>query len=354
MQCDSRVDILRKGVKIGEVFCTSLLVKFNQNSDVCRAMQADLSEDNMVMSKEYSGIGQAPKSYTFQKFTDRLRPVLIVDGREYFLGTFMAMATPEKLSDTGSMYRLEAYDETMILKQAAFTQRTLVSAGTPYITAIQTLLTACGFTSIITTANAATVTDDIEYAPGVTYLTAVNELLDGINYEHVHVDHAGNVILRPVQQKYTADHVYNDRKNRLIQPPIERTEDIYSLPNVISAVVSLPQNQTPLVSIKENHNAESELSIERRGYRVVKVYKLNNIADQQTLDDYVNARFTEASQVTETVRINTPPEGDHEYGDTVQIDTALVSGLYVEMEWEISFSTTSCSMRHRLERKVFA
>lgn len=354
MQCDCHVDILRKGVKIGEVFCTSLLVKFNKNSEVCRAMQADMSEDTMVMSKEYSGIGSTPKSYTFQKFTDRLRPVLIIDGIEYPLGTYMAMATPEQLSDTGSMYRLEAYDETMILKQAAFTQRTLISAGTLYITAIQTLLTACGFTNILTTASTAAVTDDIEYAPGVTYLQAINELLDGINYEHVHVDLSGNIILRPVQTKNTADHVYDGRKRKLIQPPIERTEDIYSLPNVISAIVSLPQNEAPLLSIKENHNPESEISIERRGYKVVKVYKLNNIADQQTLDDYVQARYNEATQITETLQINTPPEGNHEYGDTVQIDTSLASGLFNEIEWEISFGNNSCNMRHRLERKVFA
>ena len=347
-----RVDILRNSIKIGEALCDSGLVSFDKRADVSLGLQLSMSSDRIRMQKYVSNIGGTAQTYTFNMFSDRLRPVLIKNGDEYPLGIYMVMASPEKLSDTESMYRIEAYDETMILKQASFTSRTNYAAGTSYLEVINSMLTSCGFSRILEDPTDAVLQTDIEVAPGDTYLEVINQFLDGINYEHVHADGNGYIYIQAIKDKMTADHIYSDKKNMSIIPPITRTTDIYSLPNVITGVVSLPEMDEPMVYTKENLNPDSKISIPSRGYRVVKIINLNNIADELTLQSYIDQKYYEYSQITEQIEIDTTVEGDHSFGDTVQIDSDLISGLYNEIKWEIRLGSDG-AMKHVLERKVY-
>ena len=340
MNLDFRIDLLRQRIKIGEARCTDADIRFNRDAEICRALKTKMSSTDFRMSP---GI-------TFDKFTDRIRPVLFVGDKEYPLGVFMTIASPETMSDTGSMYELEAYDETMILKQAAFTSRTNYVAGTRYLYIVNQMLTECGFSEVVSVSNSAVLPAAIEIAPGTTYLEAINYFLDGINYQHVHADSRGRIILQPNTEKQTADHIYSD-KNGMIIPPISQTTDIYNLPNVLIGVASSP-DRSVLTYKKENTDPNSQISIPRRGYRVVKKYQINNIADQATLKDYIDQKYLETSQITETVNMSTALEGGHEFGDTVQLRTSLISGLFNEIEWRISLGASG-TMTHKLERKIF-
>ena len=336
MKYDYRLDLLRDGVKIGEARSVSVDITFKKNADVCRGMKAVISSDLFRMSPGIS----------FDMFSDRIRPVLIRGGLEEFFGTFMVIANPQNLSDTGSTYDLEAYDETMKLKQAMYTQRTNYTAGTQFMTVINSILTTCGFTQIVAIDSPAVLPNDVEMAPGTTYLEAINAFLESINYQHVHTDSYGRIILQPNENRMVADHVYS---NRIISP-IVRTTDIYDLPNVLVGMASSP-DRTPLYYVKENNDPRSAISIPKRGYRVVKTYNVQNIADQATLESFIDQKFFDASQITETVNVETSLEGDHEYGDTVQLKSNLINGLFNEIEWSVSFGSNG-TMRHRLERKV--
>lgn len=337
MRYDFRIDLLRNNVKIGEARCLSAEVTFRRSAEVCRGLRMTISSDFFRMSP---GI-------QFDMFSDRIRPVLIQDGIEEYFGIFMIIANPQKLSDTGSTYEIEAYDETMTLKQATYTQRTNYAAGTKYITAISSILTTCGFSQVITADTDAVLPADVEIAPGESYLDTINTFLEGINYQAVHADSFGKIVIRPNINKATADHVYSNR----IIPPITRTTDIYDLPNVLVGMASDP-DRNPLYYVKENTDPQSAISIPRRGYRVMKTYNVRNIADQATLEAYINQKYLESTQVTETVQIETNLEGGHEYGDSVQLRTDLINGLFTEAEWSVSFGVNG-TMTHKLERKVF-
>ena len=337
MKYDFRIDLLKNRVKIGEARCVSANITFRKSAEVCRGLRMTISSDLFRMSP---GI-------EFDMFSDRIRPVLIRDGVEEYFGIYMVIANPQNLSDTGSTYEIEAYDETMILKQAGYTQRTLYAAGTKYTAVIGAILTACGFTDVFMTDSDAVLPADVEIAPGKTYLEVINSFLDGINYEHVHADSFGRILIRPIVNKETADHVYTNR----IIPPITRTTDIYKLPNVLVGMASDP-DRNPLYCIRENTDPRSAISIPRRGYRVMETYNVRNIADQDTLEAYIEQKFLETSQITETVDMETSLEGNHEHGDSVQLKTALLSGLFNEIEWSVDFGVNGI-MRHKLERRVF-
>ena len=338
MRISFRVDLLRQHVRIGTARCTAVSVTFRKKADVCRGIKATVSADSFRMSP----------GVLFDMFSDRIRPVLIIDGQEYYLGVFMTIAAPKTLSDTGSQLEIEGYDETMILKQAAYTERTNYPAGTKYLTIINSILTSCGFSQVIEVDSDAVLPADVEIEPGKTYLETINYFLDGINYQHVHADSAGRILLQPNTEKTTADHVYSDT-NGMIVPPISHTTDIYNLPNVLVGVASGPDRE-PLSYVKENTDLNSQISIPKRGYKVVKIYDVNNVADQATLEAYIDQKYLDASQITETVNIETALEGGHEYGDTVHVKTKLISGLFNEVEWSID---SKGKMKHTLERKVF-
>lgn len=367
-----RVDILKDYVKVGEALARSCIVKFDSNAEVMRGIQLDMSEENINMSNVpykvrdwvyFDGTRYFNNTWcfvdqvyevqpvAFDRFTQRLRPVMTYNGTDYPLGVYMITTTPETLNDTGNYMQVEGFDETMILKQAAINTRAYLAQGTAYITAIESLLTACGLTRVLADANTATLTTAREWETGTTYLQIVNELLDEINYDHVYADLNGYIHLHKKEDRTTADLAYDDVKNLRIIKPIKRTTDIYNLPNVLVGVVSNPEFSAQTYTAT-NTNLDSVLSIPRRGYRVTKVYKLNNIASYADLKAYIDRELMESMQTTEQVQFDTFAEGGHEYGTMISIDTKLLSGLYRETAYTINISRTA-RMTHTLERKIY-
>lgn len=66
--------------------------------------------------------------------TDRLRPVQVIDGREYPLGEFLA-ATVSMTEQNGCRgWEAECYDQTLLLRQTTAAGALRFAAGTPYLT----------------------------------------------------------------------------------------------------------------------------------------------------------------------------------------------------------------------------
>lgn len=371
---DFRLEILRDTIPIGALRCKNVTIKYDAGAAVKRGMQCVLSAvfADMYEIKTkvrdwvyFDGTRQfddtwcfvdaiyETSTYSFDMFSDRLRPVLIIDGEEYPLGKFMIISAPQTYAETGNHYSIEAYDETMLLKQAALTDRTFYAAGTKYQAIIENLLTDCGFANVLADETSATLPISREFDIGTTYLDVINELLSEINYNPVHQGANGTIYLTKKENKQTADFVYRDQSNIFnILDTIEETKDIYQKPNVIVGVLSNPQ-QTPVTYTRENNDPNSVLSIGRRGYKVVKVYKLSNMATTADLQAYIDAELLKAMQTTETVKFSTQAEAGHEYGSTVQLATNLTNGLYTETEWEINITVNSMRMTHNAERRVF-
>lgn len=346
MQYNFHLDILKDHVKIGEALAINCTIKFDEKAEVMRGIQFEMSEDRINITPIQNG-----NTPTFDRFTNRIRPVLEYNGVSYPLGVYMITTTPESLSDTGSYMQCEGYDETMILKQAKSTNRLYYDINTSYLSIIEGLLTECGLTNVIADASTAAISPAREYEPGKSYLEIINELLTEIDYEPVYADLNGYIHLHKKQNKQTADISYTDISDFKIIKPVKRTTDIYNLPNVITGVVTSPEKDVRIYTA-ENTRLDSAISIPKRGYRVVQVVKLGNIADTDTLKEYIDRLMLQAMQTTETIEFSTFAEGQHEYGTMISIDTNLVSGLYRETAYTIRIDRTA-RMSHTLERKVY-
>ena len=363
-----RLDIVRNHVKIGEARIKSCNIDFVEDAEVTRTMKAEIPVDGFNVNSIYikkSGIlfngtrcfdgtwcfsdSWAEVENAFDMFSDRLRPVMLIDGEEYNFGDYMVISAP--LEDDGKeyIYDIEAYDETMLLKQAALVERKYYAAGTNYLTIIGSLLTDCGLSKVIEDPIDAQITIDHEYSIGTPYLEIINGLLEEINYSPIYAGQSGYLYLTQNATKTTADYVYTDNNSTIVES-ISTDTDIYSLPNVVIGYVSSPDIPTVMKYKRVNDNPKSVISTVRRGYSVVEAFELDDCPDLATLQLAVDNKFLQSTQATETAQITTMPDGNHPYGSYVSLGQNGLNTLFREIGWSIEFDGT---MTHNLERKAF-
>lgn len=368
-----RLDIIRKHVKIGEARVLTCNVDFVEDADVTRTMRAKVPIDGFALEgiriKQddnpiyFDGTRVFDGSWcftsvtgswievnnTFDMFSDRLRPVMVIDGEEYNFGDYMIISAP--LTDDGKeyLYDIEAYDETMTLKQAALTERKYYAAGSDYLTIIGSMLTDCGLSKVIEDSTDAKITIDHEYAIGTPYLDIINGLLEEINYSPIYAGQSGYLYLTQNASKFTADYIYNDNNSTIVDS-INTDTDIYSLPNVVVGFVSSPDIPTVMKYKRVNDNPESVISTVRRGYSVVEAFELDDCPDLATLQLAVGNRFLQSTQATEKAQITTMPDGNHPYGSYISLGQNGTNTLFREVGWSIEFGG---KMTHDLERKAF-
>ncbi|MBO6262077.1 MAG: hypothetical protein J6N95_05665 [Bacilli bacterium] len=371
---DFKILITRKGIPIGRAFVESCNIRFDSEAEITRGIQLVMSADQMDMSKVYTQVEDLiyfdgsrkfngtwtfsgstytlSETFEFNLFTDRIRPIIIVGDTEYSFGDFMVIAAPKKISKLGSYYQIEGYDETMKLKQSALEERIFFGIGTKYLTAINQLLTSCGFTNILSDPSSATLQTDREFEQGETYISIINTLLSEINFNNVHMEADNYIYLTQKAKPTEPEFIYSDKHDFNIVGTITVDTDIYDLPNVLVGVASNPDQDEPYVYKKINNDPLSLISVFNRGYKVVKVYNLSNIPSQQELINYIELKYLEATQTTEKVDITTELEPNHKYSSAIQIDTDELQGLFIEKAWQIKLGATT-TMMHSLERKVY-
>ena len=84
-----------------------------------------------------------------ERLTDRLRPVLILDGTEYPLGQFI-LTTAKQVREGGRCFcRCEGYDLCFLAQRTRLEERLFLQSGERYTDWIQALLQKCGILSAI-------------------------------------------------------------------------------------------------------------------------------------------------------------------------------------------------------------
>lgn len=369
-----RINILRNNSAIGTIKARKCDINFKSDSQVKRAMRISIYKDSSEIVGSYQKVNDGfyfdgahyfdgteyflqsvyvySKPSDFNMFSDRLQPVLIVDGKEYPLGVFMVISNPEIISDTTRYYDIEAFDETMILKQGAIEDRIYYPAGTRYLDIIMSLLTQCGFANVLYDKSNLTLRTEREFAVGESYIDIINTLLNEINYKEVYADQNGYIHIEKKQITNIPSFVYIDKNIFNLKKPIKLTTDIYELPNVLIGVASNPDIDEVLTYKRVNNDLGSAISVRNRGYKVVKKYQLGNVASYDTLKNYIDSMYLEATQATESVEFESAIEPNHNLDEYIQLDTNLINGFFVEKEWSLSLDVSS-TMKHRAERKQF-
>lgn len=287
--------------------------------------------------------------------TDEIQPLLIIDGVEHPLAVLMPATVATSKDSTTTSLTIEAYDRCWRVQDVTTEDILHINAGANYVQTIQKMIVACGIDAVLATPSDAVFAEAREdWEIGTSYLVIINQLLKEINYNPLWFNSQGAAILEPVtvpsveKIKHTLNE--NDVKS-LLMPEMNRETDIYSAPNVFLCICSNADKSGPLVSRAENLNPQSPLSIPRRGRRIVKVERVNNIGSQAALDAYATRLCNESIIGGETITVWTGLLPGFGAADVTGLQYGDINDLCVEKAWMMELGVGG-NMEHTLQRVV--
>ena len=296
--------------------------------------------------------------------SDEIRPMMIIDGVEHPLGVYsVAKAVPSEANGIKRL-KIEAFDRCWRVRDNYTEDIIHFPAGMNYLAAVESLLILAGIESVLATPTNAVLTEEREdWEIGTSYLTIVNQLLGEINYNQLWFTTAGVAVLEPasVQTAENIEHTMSDLPEELLGgavkidrmlPSISRETDVYAAPNVFLCVCSNPDKDGAMVAKSENTNPQSQLSIRRRGRRIMKLERVDNIASQAELQAYADHMRNESMISGETIRVSTALQPGYGVADVVAIKYGDLNAICIERAYTMELSVGG-RMTHELERVVY-
>ncbi|WP_342025719.1 hypothetical protein AADC60_24470 [Cytobacillus pseudoceanisediminis] len=289
---------------------------------------------------------------------DRIQPFVEVKMKNDFisfpLGIFL-LSSPTRKDQTNGVFRdVEAYGGLIILRDDKLEQRLIVPAGSRYYEEIIKILQSAGITKYNIENTNAVLQRDIEFEPGREKLFAINELLRQINYTPIYDDENGiftsSYYRSPAVR--AADYTYKDDELSVTFQGMEEELDLFNVPNKWVVVCSNAE-QEPLVSSYTNDNPDSPISTVNRGRTIVDFREVSDIADQASLDAYVQRIAFEASQVYGKITFETALMPMHDFSDVLEVvySPLNITGKYAETAWSMPLSV-GAKMKHEVRKVV--
>ena len=335
-------------------------VAVRNGADYCPLYPAGNSTPTLRMSADSSVktslSGTFIRNDAIDVLNDRIRAEMIIDGIAHPLGVYIPVQAQRKETETTKSIAIEAYDQCWLVSDTKTEGILHFAAGTNYLDAVKSLLTAAGIALVISTPTVATLAEAREdWEIGTSYLDIVNQLLEEINYNPLWFNASGAAVLEPasVPTAENIEHTINsDDPGCLMLPGITNEISVFNAPNVFLCVCSNPDKTDVMTATAENTNPQSALSIARRGRRIVQVTKLDNIASQEELQAYAERLRNESMITGETFRIQTALQPGHGVNDVVAFHHGEETAICIEKSWSMSL-TAGGTMSHTLEKVVY-
>ena len=307
------------------------------------------AESDMVLSLR--GAFYMDGEYNF--YTDRLRPVVTINGEDYPMGVYVVTTEERSEADGQKIATLEAYSLLYLARRKKIENRLYIKAGTNYITKITELLSSAGITDLHAEPTAYTFAYDREdWDIGTSVLEIVNTLLAEISYKNAYVDMTGTVRLKKYAPPTlsSVSHVYTEGKDSVISASYKMTDDRYDKANVFRLFCDNADLSEPIVAVAENNNAASPFSTVNIG-RVLHNERVDNVPSQAALQERANAMRDKSMQTTEEIEFYTAVAPVHTPHDVVALHVGGASGIFAETGWRMTLSPDG-DMTHTARRVI--
>ena len=286
---------------------------------------------------------------------DEFQPMLSTGDGWKSLGVFRCTTPKDSNDGYDTRVSIEAYDRAWVCQANTTAERLFIPAGTAYSSAVGSLLTKCGITSVSADRMDLATSTDHEWGLGVSLLTIINELLAELNFRPLWFDAAGTARLtkysEPDADRIKFQYSATDIKRRPIAKEFSSETDLFNAPNRFICVCANPDKTDNMTAISVNESPVSQKSILRRGITITKVVQLRNIADQASLQSYADRLRNESMLASQTVVISTALESGHEPYDIAAVDHPEIGGIYVEIGWSMQLQAGEL-MQHELRKTV--
>lgn len=262
-----------------------------------------------------------------------IRPYMtITDGATtatFRLGAYYT-GTPERdLSEDPPTYRVQCYDVLSILDDAVG-DAYAVTAGTAYLGAVETILTARGVTGYLidqASADATLPTDRVwAFDDRTTWLTVVNDLLGSIGYQGVWSDWDGRLRCEPYTSpgQRAPEWVYDTDPVVGMLATSRRVEnDYYNAPN---RWVLYQRNNLDVAPVDGDglyayvNESQGPTSVAARGGRVITRVEGLDVADHAALLVAAQGIIDADIQVAQVWQADTAPNPLHWHADRLLVD----------------------------------
>ena len=282
--------------------------------------------------------------------TDRLRPVMILNGEEHSLGTYVITTESPESAGGADIAELEGYSELYLLRRTKTEGWLHMAGGTNYVTALLSLLAMAGITNYEAEPTAYELaTDREDWEEGTPLLQIINELLAEIGYNSLWIRLDGTVMLTPYTAPTLANvtHTYTAGRFSLIEADCKRTNDRYGKANVFKRICDNVDLGGTMTATATNSDPGSPFSTVHLG-RILDVQRVDNVPDQAALQDIANRALSESLQTTETAEFYTALV-PHETYETVALDNGGIHGIYRETGWRMILAASG-QMTHKARR----
>lgn len=344
----TRFDVIRGGVKYCELAA--------RGAPVVRMIMDAAVKGTLNGSFDVVPIGMRDNPNPQVDFlSDAIKPYLILDGEEYPLGEYLAATVYANHRSGADYYEVEAYDYGLVLQQHTTESRASFAANNKYTDIVQAILLDAGFERIICIDSDAVLPAAREdWEIGTPYINVINDLLREINYKTIWFDSDGNAHIEPYVAASAANikHTYASGEYSIIKADTVAVLDTYTAYNVFIAQVQNPDLPEPLTAAAVNDDPESPLSTLRRGRRIVAPpVRLDSIASQEALQEYVDYLKFESMKSYETASFETAKAPVHGAGDVIALQHEALNGIYEETEWSITLDVYG-QMTHKARKVV--
>lgn len=286
----------------------------------------------------------------------KLYEVLITEKERIMfpLGVFL-LNSPSRQAGDGIVSReIECYDKTQILEDDKFTTRYAIQEGTNYITAAVAICSSAGIDYVNYEASDKVTFQTIEFSVGTSKLDAINQLLAAVNYNEIYADANGILQIRkyiPAEARKIEMYYMTDAES-VVCSGAEETLDTFSAPNKVVRYLENAEREY-LYSEVVNDDVNSKLSTVNRGRVIVDIEKVDDVADQATLDA-LTRRVAEEKKIYQYVSFESATIPNHEYRDCIYLDNKEldISGKYIETAWRITLKSGG-TMSHTCRKAVY-
>jgi hypothetical protein len=290
--------------------------------------------------------------------SDRVRPwfrMRMPDGgwAEWPLGTFI-LATPSLVpSGDQRIASVDVYDFGQLLSDDHFSERYIAPAGSDPVAVARQILQSAGLWEVNLPDALVSLQSDIEFEPNTSKLTAINALLNVVNYVPLWFDEYGvatsSKATLPIDQD--AQYTYRDDELSVIAD-VSVIEDGFGVPNSWRIVSSDPASGE-LVGIYRNTSLDSPYSITRRGRTISRQYNVSGIPNQAEIDRYARRVAYEETVANVTASFITAPMPHHQVGDVLCLEHKRLglSGLWDETDWSMDLAAGG-RMQHSVRKVV--
>ena len=351
-----RFRMMRNGIEYGELYARGTpTLRMQSSGEIKISLQGTFLPD---------AVDAKGNKVKIDWLADEIKPVLVLNGEANPLGVLMPSTVTPKEEQGEENVELQAYDRCWRVRDNKIEGALYLTAGTAYLDAIEQLLTASGIATIIKTPSEAVLAEDRQdWETGTSYLTVVNDLLAEINYNPLWFNAQGFAVLEPASTPTAENikHIFTGRKpdprNRKevemirVLPRISRKTDIYAAPNVFLCICSNADKDDGMKATAENNNPQSPLSTMRRGRRIVKEVRVNNIESQAELQAYADRLLFESMTTGEVMQVETMLQSGFGVNDVTAIQYGETLGICVEEAWTMQL-TPGGTMSHELKKVV--